>query len=338
MALRKRGDTWWIDIATPSGERVRRSCNTANRKAAQEFHDKIKAELWRQAKLGEKPRRTWDEAAVRWLKENHHKASLRDDAQKIKVLTQDFRGRYLDELTWDVIQHAVERLKNGTSPSTRNRHYALVRSILRKSVREWQWLDVAPTIKLYKEPEGRVRFLTPQQIEALLKTLPEHLRDIAAFTFATGLRMGNVIRLGWSQIDLARRIIMIRGDETKGRKALGIPLGELSTEIIRRQIGKNPEFVFTYQGHPVTTANTRAWRNALQRVGIDNFRFHDTRHTWASLLIQNGVPQAMIKELGGWKSEKMVDRYAHLAPEHLAPHAAVIDKLLLPQKKIKLVR
>lgn len=56
----------------------------------------------------------------------------------------------------------------------------------------------------------------------------------------------------------------------------------------------------------------------------------DTRHTWASLLIQNGVPKGMVKEMGGWESDSMVERYAHLAPEHLARHAAVIDELLRP--------
>ena len=64
------------------------------------------------------------------------------------------------------------------------------------------------------------------------------------------------------------------------------------------------------------------------RAHVEDFRFHDTRHTWASLLIQNGVPKGMIKEMGGWKSDSMVERYAHLAPEHLARHAAVLDEIL----------
>jgi integrase len=335
MAIFKRGDVWWLDIATPSGTRIRHSCQTADRKAAQQYHDQLRVDLWRQAKLGEKPKRSWEEAALRWLKENAHKASLRDDAQKIGFLTPHFQGALLSDLTWDRIQGVVEGSKGSATPSTRNRYYALVRSILRRAAREWGWLDAAPTIKLHKEPEGRVRFLTAPQIDALLRTLPTHLSEITSFSLATGLRMGNVIALKWEQVDLTRRSVRIQGMEVKTRLSLGLPLNHTAMEIIRRQIGKHSEFVFTYDGHPVTSANTRAWRAALKKVGIENFRFHDVRHTWASLLIQNGVPKAMIKELGGWKSEKMVERYAHLATEHLAPYAAVIDQLLIPKPGLK---
>jgi hypothetical protein len=73
MALRKRGQTWWLDIATPGGNRLRRSAETTDRKAAQELHDKLKADLWRQAKLGDKPKYTWEDAALRWLNEQAHK-------------------------------------------------------------------------------------------------------------------------------------------------------------------------------------------------------------------------------------------------------------------------
>lgn len=79
---------------------------------------------------------------------------------------------------------------------------------------------------------------------------------------------------------------------------------------------------------PLNAMVNTAWRNALKKSGIEDFRFHDTRHTWASLLIQNGVAKGMIKEMGGWKSDSMVERYAHLAPEHLARHAAVLDEIL----------
>jgi integrase len=74
--------------------------------------------------------------------------------------------------------------------------------------------------------------------------------------------------------------------------------------------------------------NTRAWRNALKRAGITDFRWHDLHHTWASWLIQNGTSLYDLQEMGGWKSAAMVRRYAHLAPGHMARHAAVVDGLL----------
>ena len=76
MAIRKRKTTWWIDFVSPSGERVRRSAETENKALAQELHDRLRAEVWRLEKIGDKPRRTWQEAVVRWLKEQAHKACL----------------------------------------------------------------------------------------------------------------------------------------------------------------------------------------------------------------------------------------------------------------------
>ena len=72
MSLRKRGGVWWVDVIAPNGERIRRTAGTANKALAQEFHDRVKSELWRIAKLGEKPQRTWNEGVVRWLKEKSH--------------------------------------------------------------------------------------------------------------------------------------------------------------------------------------------------------------------------------------------------------------------------
>jgi len=72
MSLRKRGSIWWIDIVTPSGERVRRSAETGIKAQAQELHDKLKSEVWRLQKLGCRPRRVWQDAAVRWLREQAH--------------------------------------------------------------------------------------------------------------------------------------------------------------------------------------------------------------------------------------------------------------------------
>ena len=79
--------------------------------------------------------------------------------------------------------------------------------------------------------------------------------------------------------------------------------------------------VFTYQGKPVGSCNTKAWRAALKRAGIENFRWHDLRHTWASWHIQQGTPVHVLQELGGWSDIRMVQQYAHLAPEHLAQYA-----------------
>lgn len=153
-------------------------------------------------------------------------------------------------------------------------------------------------------------------------------RDIVLFALATGLRQGNVTALRWSQLDLERKTGWIGGEQAKCGEDIHISLNALALEVLHRQLGNHPERVFTYAGRPITWVNTRGWRNALIRVGISDFRWHDLRHTWASWLVQNGTPLYALQEMGGWKSSEMVRRYAHLAPAQLAQHAAITDSLL----------
>jgi integrase len=84
--------------------------------------------------------------------------------------------------------------------------------------------------------------------------------------------------------------------------------------------------VFVYRGKPVKQVNTKARKAALKRAGIENFRWHDLRHTWASRHVQAGTPQHILQELGGWESALMVRRYAHLSAEHLAAYAEKIGR------------
>jgi len=83
--------------------------------------------------------------------------------------------------------------------------------------------------------------------------------------------------------------------------------------------------VFTFKGNPVLKAGGNAWKKALNRVDIKEFRWHDLRHTWASWLVQAETPLNLLQELGGWSDNSMVLRYAHLAPEHLAGYTNKIS-------------
>ena len=121
-----------------------------------------------------------------------------------------------------------------------------------------------------------------------------------------------------------------------------MPLNSEAIAVLRERLGKHSIYCFTYRGKKVTQVNTKAWRNGLVKAGIPNFRWHGLRHTWASWHVQNGTPISVLQELGGWSEIKMVQRYAHLAPEHLAPHAENICEknangtfLATPQKGTK---
>ena len=167
MSLRRRGSVWWIDFTAPSGERVRSSARTEDKAQALELHDRLKSEAWRVSQLGEKQQRTWDEAALRWLKETEHKTTHLEDVRMIAWLQQHLRGRYLSEITRESIARIGETKRQEASPSRANRYLGLIRSILRRAALDWEWIERPPRIRLYPEPKRRVRWLTPEQAKSL---------------------------------------------------------------------------------------------------------------------------------------------------------------------------
>jgi integrase len=335
MAIYKRGRIWWVDVTTPRGDRIRRSARTGEKREAQELHDKLKAECWRVQKLGERPRYTWDAAGCKWLRETSHKRTHGDDIEKLAWLQQFLRNRLLAEITHEEIAAIGERKKAEASGATANRFLALIRAILRKAWLEWRWIDQAPKVRLYPEPKRRVRWITPEQASALVAELPERQRDLVLFALATGLRQGNIIKLEWRQVDLARGSCWIPADQAKNGEDLHVPLCEEALDLLRRQVGKHERFVFTDRGKPVGRIDWKVWRAACSRAGIEDFRFHDLRHVWASWHVQNGTPLNVLQELGGWKSPAMLRRYAHLAPGQLSRHAAVVGRLLPDPRAIQ---
>ena len=203
MSLYKRNDSphWWVKISH-SGRTIQRSTGTEDKARAQEYHDKLKASLWEQQRLGIKPRRSWKEAVVRWLAETSEKATHDQDIAKLRWLDSLLGGLLLDEITLDVIDRIkAERLKT-VNKATVNRYLALVRAILLRARDEWEWIDKAPKVKLFKEGPGRERSITVEQAETLLGELRVHQRDVVLFALATGLRHANVVGLEWSHVDL----------------------------------------------------------------------------------------------------------------------------------------
>lgn len=322
MSLRKRGGIWWIDVRARDGERIRRTTGTANKALAQEAHDRFKSELWRIGHLGDKPRHTWNEAVVRWLKEQSHKATASEDVRKLRWLHRYLGDKDLTHITRATLDRIIDaKLALGHRNATVNRTLELVRAILRKCVNDWEWLERAPKVRMLKEPTRRIRFLTQEDAHRLLQALPEHLADMAAFSLATGLRAANVTGLAWSQVDLTRKLAWVHPDQAKARRAIAVPLNAEALVLVQKQIGKHVTHVFSYKGRPIIQVSTKAWYAALERADIRDFRWHDLRHTWASRHVQNGTPLFALQELGGWESAEMVRRYAHLAADHLAPYA-----------------
>lgn len=322
MSIYKRNETWYIQFTTADGRRIQQSADTKNKQEAQELHDRLRAEAWRQKHIGDRPRYKYKEAVLRWVSEQQHRKCPDDDKQQLRFLHPYLKDKYLDEINKTLIEKIkTEKLKTGVKYATVNRMLNFIRALLNRAYKDWEWLDSVPAIRSYPIANKRIRWLTHQEAEVLLNELPEHLKAMAQFALATGLRESNITGLQWSQIDMQRCTAWIHPDQAKAGKAISVPLNRDAVEIIKAQIGKNLTHVFTYEGKPVTRANNHAWRKALTRAGIENFRWHDLRHTWASWHVQAGTPMHILKELGGWADLTMVMRYAHLSSSHLADYA-----------------
>jgi integrase len=126
-------------------------------------------------------------------------------------------------------------------------------------------------------------------------------------------------------VDLARRVAWLDHGTTKSGDGRGIPLNADAMGALQVTLGQHLQWCFTFGGERIRKSST-AWDKAKQRAGIEDFRFHDLRHTWASWHVQSGTSLPELMELGGWKSYEMVLRYAHLAPEKLSSVAGRIER------------
>ena len=326
---RKNSPNWWVKF-THNGRRLQQSTGTADERKAREYHDKLKASLWDQDRLGIKPSRSWNEAVVRYLAETTHKASQSDDKAHLRWVDKFLGGVELGSINREVLDRIFSaRQADGKANSTVNRTMEVVRAVLRRAANEWEWLDRVPRVRMLPEPNRRVRWITREEADRLIAVLPKHLAAMARFSLETGLRRSNVTGLEWSQVDLARRTAWIHPDQAKARKAIAVPLSAAAVVLLREQIGKHATHVFSFRGKPLRQANTKAWRSALEKVGIENFRWHDLRHTWASWHVQAGTPLHVLQELGGWECVEMVRKYAHLSTAHLADYVDRLSSLRL---------
>lgn len=325
--FKKTGSQYWYYKFTINGKTVYRSTGTSDKSTAQAIADKSRAATYDVVELGKKPRYLWQDAVIKWLSESEKK-SLQTDGYHFKWLRPYLDDVYLDEIDERKIDEIIQAKLKVAGKVRVNRTTELVRAVLRKAMSEWKWIDSIPHIHRFKERAGRLRWLTHDEAARLMTELQPHTRAMMIFTLATGLRESNVTHLEWSQIDLQRKIAWIHADQAKGGKNIRVPLNQDAINVLREQIGKHQTRVFTYRGQPIEKAGTKFWRLALQRAGIENFTWHGLRHTWASWHVQNGTPLNVLQELGGWSSYDMVQRYAHLAPDHLSEYAARVSGIV----------
>lgn len=283
LYTRKDSKIWWINISDQNGKRIRESTGTKNKREAQEYHDRRKSEVWRQGKLNEKPRRTWEEAVVRFLKEKQNNKSYSHILGRIKQLDRFLKSKHLDEINEELISEIIEtrrsepyqRRKGGKyfyiTERTVNHNLSVLRSLLNCAKHNWRWIDKTPRINLLSIPKSkrlRLIYITKEQARRLIEELPDHLKSLVIFSLSTGLRESNVTLLEWKQIDLKKKIALIHADQSKSGKDIPVPLNQNAIDILIAQKGKHPIRVFTYKGKPIRKANNTAWKKALDRAGI----------------------------------------------------------------------
>jgi site-specific recombinase XerD len=255
------------------------------------------------------------------------KRSYQDDMWRMETLLGWFRDRPAESITPQQIEARFTKAteEKGWAASTINHYRSLLSLTYRLGIRNRKVsVNPARDVPHRREDNSRVRFLTPKEEErfrsVLLNRWPDH---IAEFDLAlnTGLRMSSMYDLTWELVDLSRQMVHI--PRTKNEEPLHLPLNDAAIEalsvLVKRGNGTGA-VIRNREGTPLT--GCYYWFiPAVREAGIEDFKWHDFRHTFASRLRQAGVPLETIAELLGHKSLAMTKRYAHLAAQHL--HEAV---------------
>ena len=208
-------------------------------------------------------------------------------------------------------------------PGTVNRYLAALSHAFTIAVKEWGWLDDNPLRKVTKpkEPRGRVRYLGDDERARLLAACKESdsagLYPAVVLALCTGARRMEILGLRWGQVDFARRAITLL--ETKNGEIRSLPLVGHALDLMGerakvRRIDTDLVFPGRKKHRPVDLRTP--FETALKRAGIEDFRWHDLRHSAASYLAMNGATLAEIAEVLGHKTLAMVKRYAHLSQAH----------------------
>jgi integrase len=216
--------------------------------------------------------------------------------------------------------------------ATANRYSQALGHVFTVAMKEWGWINQNPVANIakYKEPRGRVRFLSDEERAGLLEACKESdnpfLHTVVVLALSTGARKMEILGLKWQDIDFERSQIVLH--ETKNGERRVLPLQGYALALVReyakvrtlgcdyvfpsKKASKNAQGKIIYQPIDIRTS----WENALKKAGIEDFRFHDLRHSAASYLAMNGASLAEIAEVLGHKTLQMVKRYAHLSEAH----------------------
>lgn len=345
MPVRKIRNSWWVDFRV-EGVRHRRRSPANSRAGAAEYEATLRRRL-----AGGKPLdgRSLDAKpsspqfnvfAQEWL-DTYVKPNLKPSSARTwrgvvrRHLTPFLGTRALDAIGPDLLErYKAVKLGEGLKPQTVNKHLTALRHLF-GCAQEWGRLAAIPRVKKLREPPLRFTFLSMEECERLLADRTNRrAHEMVLVALRTGMRIGEILALDWSDIDDGRREVTIRHGLSDGvictpknNKERLIPLsGDLHQALAAR--GQASGLVFaTRTGRPLCSGEaTNALRSLCRRTGVRRIGWHALRHTFASLLVMAGVPLRVVQELLGHADLRMTVRYTHLAPASLRQAITVFER------------
>lgn len=334
MGLYKRNRVWWMSLNV-QGKQIRRTTETSDRKLAEAIYSKVHVRLieGKYFDHGEETERTVAELLDRYEREHiPKKASQRTLRGYLKNVRPFFGQHTLAELTPKVIvQYKAKRYQDGVKPATINRELALMKHAFNLAIKEWEWAKLNPVSRVSFEQEDnkRDRWLRQEEESRLLPACPPWVREIVTIALHTGMRMGEILSLKWDTVDLFRRTVAILHSKNGDKRT--IPLnGKMFTLLKEKLKDRVSPFGLIFPSQAGTKRDghglRRAFRKALKKAKIQDFHFHDLRHTFATRLVQAGVDLYKVQKLLGHRSPVMTQRYAHHCSESLRDGVNVLER------------
>lgn len=318
MPYQRKGSKHWQIIV--SG--VRQSSGTTDYHRAKTLEHKLNHEAWDAKRLGVRFS-TWEQTCLDWFKRKAALKSLGVYAHYAKFWNRQFKGKQLKNVNGELARQIL--INEGRvslelaipANTTANLKLAFVGRIVKHG-------GLAFRADYFPAPKGREEWLTLEQWRSL--EMADDLKRLATFSLATGLRAGNVMGLQWSWVK--GNAVLIPSEFAKTARPYGIPLNKTALGVLEACEG-DVGSVFTLSGKPIyPMLLQRAWSACLRRSGVPHMPYHGLRHTYASWMVQAGVPFEIVARLGQWKSKGMIHRYSHFDVESLRAWAERFDDIL----------
>jgi integrase len=316
--VRRPSRPHWYMHGTVRGISIRESTGVIDAKAAEAIRARREWEIIQRSVFGAEATATFVGAAVSYLEAGGETLYLKPIIAKIGSVP-------LGKVDQTLIEATARELYPGGSPSTRNRQvYTPISAVLHHAAK--RDMCAARIIERPTQPIGRIRWITFEEAERLIASCSRHLRPLVMFLLGTGARMSEALYLEWREVDLAAGHVNFI--DTKNGEDRGVPLHSRIVNELRKLRHKQGRVFRTPAGLPYAEKESgggqikTAFGGACRRAGIADFSPHDCRHTWATWHYAANRDLIALMKLGGWKSERMVLRYAHVNVSQLAPSIA----------------